>query len=97
MRPHSPVWTMALARALELALSIPIRVSIQRLRGVRGSEVAGLTRGRGSRQRHVATTIMPRALRARSHFRCARSLIALQRCRGLRSCQVRVAGWQEES
>ena len=45
MRPHSPVWTMALARALELALSIPIRVSIQRLRGVRGSEVAGLTRG----------------------------------------------------
>ena len=40
---------MALARALELALSIPIRVSIQRLRGVRGSEVAGPTRG--SRQR----------------------------------------------
>ena len=51
MRPHSPVWTMALARALELALSIPIRVSIQRLRGVRGSEVAGLTRGRRQRWR----------------------------------------------
>ena len=48
-RQCATVWTMALARALELALSIPIRVSIQRLRGVRGSEVAGLTRG--SRQR----------------------------------------------